>query len=201
MYLDHGVDIEMFAAAAQNRDRSTDVEDIPKPIVGYIGSLDEHKIDTVFIETLVSLLPQMSFVFVGEGNLDCSSLLAKNNVWMLGQKPYQEVPHYGKCFDVAIIPLRTSRWAAAVNPTKLKEYLALGKPIVSTSAFAELEKYHDVAYVADTVEAFAQCIQTALAEDNLRRIAARRKKVKHASRGQQGILGAQRVVPKITICK
>lgn len=181
IFLDHGVDFEMFASAEQNPYRPTDITDIPKPIVGYFGALDEHKLDISFLETLSELLAEISFVFVGKISLQFSRLAERGNVWLLGQKDYKQIPHYGKCFDVAIIPWRHNQWTAAANPIKLKEYLALGKPIVSTPAFTELQLYLDVVSVADTAEGFAGCIEKALAEDGSERIATRREKVKNAT--------------------
>lgn len=180
-FLDHGVDFDMFALAEQNPDRPTDIAGIQKPIVGYFGALDDHKLDIGFIETVADLLSDMSFVFVGKASPDYSILLAKNNIWMLGQKTYEQIPHYGKCFDVAVIPWRQNRWTEAANPIKLKEYLALGKPLVSTPAFTQLQKYLDVVYVAKNPEDFAQCIKKALAENSPARIAARKKRVEKSS--------------------
>ncbi len=95
---------------------------------------------------------------------------------MLGQKPYEQIPHYGKCFDVAIMPWQQNRWIEVCNPIKLKEYLALGKPVVS-SPFSELKNYLDVVYEAKTVVEFAEAIEKAISENNDERIAARQKKI------------------------
>lgn len=176
LYLDHGVDYEMFASAEYNQEIPSDIANIRKPIVGFFGGIDDHTSDINFVEKVIDLLPEMSFVFIGKASSDCSMLLAKNNVRMLGQKPYEQIPHYGKCFDVAIMPWRQNRWIEACNPIKLKEYLALGKPVVSTP-FPELQKYLEVIYQARNPEEFAKCIKHALAEDNPDRVAARRKKV------------------------
>jgi len=105
--------------------------------------------------------------------------MAKRNVRMLGQKPYEQIPHYGKCFDVAIMPWRQNRWIEACNPIKLKEYLALGLPIVSTP-FPELRKYLDVVYEASSPEEFAGSIRKALDENNPERAATRRQKIRDA---------------------
>ncbi|MFC1738371.1 glycosyltransferase [Planctomycetota bacterium] len=180
IYLDHGVDLEMFASAEHDTSKPTDIAGIQKPMVGYFGAIDGHKFDICFIETVVDLLPHMSFVFIGNTLSDCSGLLAKNNVRMLGQKPYEQIPHYGKCFDVAIMPLQKNRWTEQSNPIKLKEYLALGKPIVSTP-FPELQKYRDVVYQAEMPEKFARCIEKALEDNNAEQIAARKKTVEEAS--------------------
>jgi glycosyltransferase involved in cell wall biosynthesis len=129
----------------------------------------------------VDLLPKFSFVFVGKASPLLSELTKKKNVWLLGQKDYKQIPSYGKCFDVGIIPWRKNRWTEAANPIKLKEYLALGKPLVSTSAFTEIQKYQDVVYVANSPQEFADSIKRALRENNAEQVTARRKKVEQSS--------------------
>lgn len=181
IYLDHGVDYELFASAESVNDIPSDIVNIKKPIVGYFGGLADHKLDVDLLKKLIKLLPEFSFVFVGNAPQEYCDIFCDENMWMLGQKPYEQIPHYGKCFDVSILPWKTNRWTEAANPIKLKEYLALGKPIVSTFAFTELEEYLDVVYVAERPKDFARCIEMAMAEDNPERIAARRNKVKQAS--------------------
>lgn len=179
-YLDHGVDYDMFASADEIPDRPSDMADIPRPIVGFFGGIASHTVDIGLLEKVVELSPNLSFVFVGKVSPKCAGLQNRRNVWMLGQRPYEQIPHYGKCFDMAIMPWKQNRWIQACNPIKLKEYLALGKPIVSTP-FNELNKYLDVVYEAKTPQDFAQAIEKALAEDSPERISARRKKVESAS--------------------
>lgn len=180
LFLDHGVDYDMFAMAEQDPYKPKDIADIPKPIVGFFGAIDDHTSDIPFVEKVVDLLAHVSFVFVGNASSDITGLNKRKNVWMLGQKPYEQIPHYGKCFDVAIMPWQQNRWIQVCNPIKLKEYLALGKPIVSTP-FTELLKYLDAVYQARTPEEFAVCIKKALREDNNELITARRKIVEKAS--------------------
>jgi GT2 family glycosyltransferase/glycosyltransferase involved in cell wall biosynthesis len=180
MYLDHGVDYEMFAAAANEAEKPPDIGNVSRPIAGFFGGIDDHTSDMVFIEKVVDLLPKVNFVFVGKASADISRLLSKSNVRMLGQKPYELIPHYGKCFDVAFMPWRQGKWIEGCNPIKLKEYLSLGKPVVSTP-FPELQYYRDVVYEAATPHEFAKCVQQALAEDGPDRCDARRKKVAAAT--------------------
>lgn len=180
IYLDHGVDFGMFASSWDNVEIPSDIQKIKRPIVGFFGGIDDHTSDIAFVEKVVALLPEISFVFIGNVSSDCSRLMSKENVWMLGQKVYEQIPYYGKCFDVAIMVWRQNLWIEGCNPVKLKEYLALGKPIVSTP-FAELQKYLDVVYVAQTPKSFAKCIKKALSEDSPDLIAARRKRVEKAS--------------------
>jgi glycosyltransferase involved in cell wall biosynthesis len=181
IYLDHGVDFEMFESACLSPYVPADMRDIQKPIIGYFGGIADHKVDIGFIEQVINFLPDMSFVFVGQASSDYNYLKYRNNVWMLGQKLYKDIPQYGKCFDVAILPWRQNCWTQAANPIKFKEYLALGKPVVSTS-IKQLQQYHDeLLYLAKTPQEFAHCIKRALAEDNAERISARRKKVQSDS--------------------
>jgi glycosyltransferase involved in cell wall biosynthesis len=180
IYLDHGVDYDLFASAEDNIEKPDDIKEITRPIAGFFGGIDDHTLDIGFIEKVIDLLPEVNFVFVGKASADISRLVLKKNVRMLGQKPYEQIPHYGKCFDVALMPWRQDRWIEACNPIKLKEYLSLGKPIVSTP-FSELAFYHDITYEAATPQEFAVCIKNALAEDCPERISARRKRVATAT--------------------
>jgi glycosyltransferase involved in cell wall biosynthesis len=181
IYLDHGVDFEMFASAEGDSRRPADMAPIHGPIAGYFGALDAHKLDVGFIEAVADLSPGVSFVFVGKVSHELLCLARKKNVWLLGQKPYEQIPDYGKCFDVAILPWAKSRWTQAANPIKLKEYLALGKPVVSTSSFSEVQRYRDVVHVADTPEEFSRKIMKAAGENGPDQVAVRRKRVEHAS--------------------
>ena len=180
LYLDHGVDFAMFADACNDEHVPNEVRNISKPVVGFFGGIDDHTSDIPFMKKVVELLPEMSFLFIGNASSDCSGLVSNQNVRMLGQRPYEQIPHYGKCFDVAIMPWRQNRWIAACNPVKLKEYLALGKPVVSTP-FSELANYLDVVYKAATPGEFVACIKQALAEDGPELISKRRNKIRDAS--------------------
>ena len=179
-YLDHGVDFDMFSSPVKTDSEPSDLSEIPGPRIGFIGSIDDCNPDIDFLGKVADLLPDLSFVVVGREQMDCSVLKARKNIWMLGQKQYELVPEYGKRFDVLLLPLKQSRWAQAVNPLKLKEYLAMGKPVVSTP-FPELEKYSDVVYEAQTPDIFAGYIRTALSESNGDFIQKRRDKVRNAS--------------------
>jgi len=104
IYLDHGVDFEMFASPVQRLSEPSDISGIPRPIIGFIGSIDDCNPDIDFLGKVADLLPHMSFVVIGREQTDCSGLKARKNVWMLGQKAYELVPEYGKRFDVSLLP-------------------------------------------------------------------------------------------------
>jgi glycosyltransferase involved in cell wall biosynthesis len=172
------VDYKMFAEAQKDPHKPDDIAGIKGPIVGFFGGIDDHTSDVPFLEKVVELLSEMSFVFIGKASSDCSGLKSHSNVLMLGQKLYQEIPSYGRCFDAAIMPWRQNRWIEACNPVKLKEYLALGKPVISTP-FPQLQEYKDVVYQAGTPEEFSAKIKQAITEDCPRLISARRERVRN----------------------
>jgi glycosyltransferase involved in cell wall biosynthesis len=180
IFLDHGVDYETFVNAEKDICVPEDIAGIPGPRIGFFGAIDDHTFDVAFTEKLVECLPQMSFVFVGQPSADVSNLKEKKNVWFLGRKPYEQIPHYGKLFDITIMPWRQNKWIEACNPIKLKEYLALGKPVVSTP-FTELRQYSDIVYEARTPFEFAECIKRALTEDGPEKKVARRARVANAT--------------------
>ncbi len=180
IFLDHGVDFDLFVSAETDEEKPSEMRDIKKPVVGFFGDIEDHLLDFELIREIVDSLPEMNFVFIGTVMSDCSGWNSRENVWLLGKKHYEQIPHYGKCFDVAIMPWRRTRWIDVCNPIKLKEYLALGKPVVSTP-FAELNKYHDVVYEAETPSAFIKCIKKAISEDSPELINKRREKVKNSS--------------------
>ena len=162
-FIDHGCDYEAFASAG--RDSSNEPEDvrgIPRPRVGFVGGIDAHTFDPqLFLET-ARALPRAQFVLVGACSLpEGWSDLA--NVHLLGKREYNQVPAYMASSDVLIMPWNRNEWIQACNPVKLKEYLAVGRPIVSTP-FPELERYAGLVRVASDGASFAREIERALGE-------------------------------------
>jgi len=173
----HGVDYDLFAADGDERSEPHDIACIPHPRVGFFGGIDSHTFDTDLLRCVASLLPDISFVLVGAASIDVSAFEGLGNVYLLGKKPYEDIPSYGRHFDVAMMPWRQNKWIRACNPVKMKEYLALGKPVVSTP-FPEGESYSDVIYFARDAQAFAASIQHAFDEDSSDRKTQRRERVR-----------------------
>jgi glycosyltransferase involved in cell wall biosynthesis len=180
-FLDHGVDYDLFASAQNDQALPEEMADVPKPIVGYFGRLADHKLDIEFLNRIIELLPEFTFVFVGYATPECRNMFTSKNVRVIPKQPYEKIPHFGKCFDVAILPWRVNKWTEAANPIKLKEYLALGKPVVSTPAFTELQRYRDVVYQATPPEEFAECIKKAYSQNTGELVEQRRRKVARSS--------------------
>ena len=163
-YLEHGVDYELFAQAHEDETVPEEMKGLSRPVVGFFGGMDPHTFDAGLAAAAATACGEMTFVFIGSGSCDLSGLASLPNVRIVGRRPYEQIPRYGKCFDVAIMPWVRSRWIEACNPVKLKEYLALGKPVVSTP-FGELARYAGLVTAAEGAEAFAAAIRSSLAED------------------------------------
>jgi glycosyltransferase involved in cell wall biosynthesis len=160
-FVDHGVDFEKFAKGAEQPEPE-DLRALPRPRVGFIGSIDEHTFDPALFARVVDLLPDLQFVLVGATTLP-DGWLVRPNVAFLGQKPYEQVAAYPGHCDVLIMPWNQSPWIQACNPIKLKEYLAAGRPVVTTW-FEELRRYAGSVRVARGAEEFAAAIRAACAE-------------------------------------
>ena len=165
LLIGHGVDFDRFAKAENSPYVPDDISRIPRPIVGFFGDVTNSVLDFSLLERVATELPDMSIVLVGPISSDVNGLKKHANIFLLGRKPYEEIPHYGKVFDVAIMPWILNKWVEFCDPVKTKEYLALGKPIVSID-YPELERYHDIAYAASDYDQFIDGIRRAVKEDD-----------------------------------
>ena len=102
-----------------------------KPIVGYIGGLHRH-VDFDLLAQMADARPEWSWVFVGPLQTSAAALEGRNNVHLEGPKPHEELAGYLRHFDVCIVPYLQSAYTETVTPVKVNEYLAAGKPVVST---------------------------------------------------------------------
>jgi len=173
----HGVELDHFDPdKAVKEGIPKDLANIKRPIVGFFGEIEDDTVDMALIGEAVRALPNVSFVFLGRLIADPAPVHGIPNVYFLGKKPYEEVPQYGAQFDLAIMPLKQNRWKYYSNPIKLREYLALGLPIVSAE-FSEAANYRDVIYVAHNSEDFIQGIREALEGHGVGSVESRRARV------------------------
>ena len=172
----HGVDYDLFTP--EGGDVPVDMAMIPRPIAGFFGGLGPTTFDAEFAAKAAALAPEFSFVFVGAVSTDVTALRRLPNTYFLGQRPYNEVPSYGRQFDVCIMPWQHNKWIEACNPVKMKEYLSLGKPIVSTD-FPEVRAFRDFVEIDDEPAGFAEAIRRSHRENSGDRARARRESVRH----------------------
>ncbi|MEM1305980.1 MAG: glycosyltransferase [Pseudomonadota bacterium] len=167
MVVTHGVDLERFASAGQKRRAAgwtapDDIAAIPCPRIGFIGGVDHHTFDPPLFLEVADRLPDANFVIVGGCSLPPDWVGSRANIHSIGRKPYDVIADYMAAMDVLIMPWNQSDWIAACNPIKLKEYLAVQRPVVTTD-FPALGPWRDRVTVANTAEAFAEACREALA--------------------------------------
>jgi glycosyltransferase involved in cell wall biosynthesis len=162
----HGVDVAHFAKA-QELDAAcpADIADLPRPIIGFFG-LIERWIDLDLVSTLAQRRPEWSFAMLGRVAVPASDVPHHSNLHFLGQRPYELLPSYGRAFDVSIIPYRPTTQVLHANPLKLREYLAMGKPVVSVST-PEIENFRDVVAIATSPSQFEEMIEAATRPGNI----------------------------------
>jgi len=165
-YVDHGVDYDRFREAGDEAERGngepSDLEGIARPRIGFVGGIDAHTFDPPLFKGVVERLPDLQFVLVGGCSLP-EGWCELPNVHHMGRRDYAEVASYMAACDVLIMPWNQGEWIRVCNPVKLKEYLAVGRPVVSTW-FDELSNYEGLVRIADSADSFAEAIRLSLSD-------------------------------------
>ncbi|HEY5155961.1 MAG TPA: glycosyltransferase [Acidimicrobiales bacterium] len=160
-FLDHGVDLDHFTRRPED-EVPDDLARIPRPRVGYFGYLADYRVDFDLLERLARELPEVQLVLVGDASCSMERFDTLPNVHWLGSRSYEEIPAYGSGFDVGLMPYLRNEWIHHSNPIKLKEYLALGLPIVSTEV-PEVARYTEWLSMASDPDDFIELVRQALA--------------------------------------
>ena len=127
------IDKKHFMQARKSTQELSDQKDIPFPRLGFFGVLDE-RFDIDLIEKAATAKPDWQFVLIGPVvKIDPDTLPKNKNIHYLGNKSYQDLPKYLSGWDVAMIPFAINESTRFISPTKTPEYLAAGKPVVSSA--------------------------------------------------------------------
>ncbi len=158
-----GVDADHFALATRPETAvPPDLEAIARPRLGYFGAVDE-RIDWPLVRDLCRRRRDWSVVFLGPLVLMKQCPVADEpNFHYLGAKPYAVLPAYLKGFDACLMPFVQSELVAHISPTKTPEYLAGGRPVVSTPVPDVVADYADDVLIASGAEKFAAACARAL---------------------------------------
>lgn len=159
-----------------------ELNDLKKPIVGFIGAVSDYKLDFELLKFISKELPDISVVIIGplgegEKSVDMNKILSAANLYYLGPKPYEILPKYLSSFDVCLLPNKINEYTINMFPMKFFDYLAAGKPIVSTN-LPSLREFKEYFYLSSTREEFIRNIKTALKENDSNRV---KKRIKLAS--------------------
>jgi UDP-galactopyranose mutase len=162
------VEVGHFAKAKAPQPDPSDQATISTPRVGFFGVVDE-RFDIELLAGAAELRPDYQFVVIGPVvKIDPSTLPRRDNIHYLGGKSYGELPSYLANWDVAMLPFARNESTRFISPTKTPEYLAAGKPVVSTSIQDVVQPYGDLGLVkiADTPSEFVAAIDSLLSQSS-----------------------------------
>lgn len=153
--LSHGVDLGLFMPPQPRP------ADLPsgRPIAGFYGSLSDW-IDVPLLAETARALPHWDLVLIGPRQTDLSPLAGLPNVHLLGPRPHHTLAAYAQHWQVSLLPFVDNAQIRACNPLKLREYLATGRPVVSTD-FPALDGYRALVHLPRPGDSLAQAIQRA----------------------------------------
>jgi glycosyltransferase involved in cell wall biosynthesis len=161
LLMPHGVDVRHFAKAqTEPASMPPELAGLPRPFVSFTG-LIERWVDLELVGWLAEQLPRVTFVMIGRIAVPRKDVPTAPNIVYLGPRPYETLPTYGHFFDAAILPYRLNDQLKAANPLKLREYLAMGVPIVSVST-PEIDRFAEVVAITHSREEFLAALVRAL---------------------------------------
>ena len=152
------IDIEHYFKARHYTVDPADQAGIGHPRIGYFGVIDE-RIDLGLIEGVAKRKPEWQIIMIGPtAKISPDSLPKLPNIHYLGMKSYQELPSYIAGWDIAMMPFAHNESTRYISPTKTPEYLAAGKPVVSTPIADVLRQYgrNGLVNIAGTPEEFVR---------------------------------------------
>jgi UDP-galactopyranose mutase len=172
------VDAAHFAKARRRdpREDPADQRDIPHPRLGFYGVIDE-RMDVELLQGIAERRPQHHYVVLGPvAKVDPAQLPQLPNLHFLGKKSYEQLPRYLAGWDVAIMPFALNEATRYISPTKTLEYLAAGKPVVSTPIHDVVRPYGEqgLVRIARDADEFVESVDAALAELGTSKFATRR---------------------------
>jgi UDP-galactopyranose mutase len=160
------IDMKHFVQARNHLPEPEDQREIPHPRLGFFGVLDE-RLDIQLLAGMANKRPDWHFVLIGPiVKIDPDQLPKNDNIHYLGMKAYQDLPSYLAWWDVALLLFALNESTRFISPTKTPEYLAGGRPVVSTPIPDVVRFYGEkqLVRIAGTVDEFIQAIEQTLTE-------------------------------------
>ncbi len=161
------IEYEHFCMAREIFDDPEDQVDIPHPRIGFYGVIDE-RLNIELLKKIAELRPDYQFIILGPViKIDPDDLPKAKNIHYLGKKEYIELPLYLSGWECAMMPFALNDSTKFISPTKTPEFLAAGRPVVSTSITDVVNPYKNesLIHIADTPEDFIDCIEKAMSEN------------------------------------
>jgi glycosyltransferase involved in cell wall biosynthesis len=162
----NGVDADHYASVLESGSTAHPASaGWTRPVLGYTGTLHPDRIDVALVQNLAAAFPSGTVALVGPDYLpdeDRKRLDLCGNVVRTGAVPYRDLPAYMRSFDVCVTPHRMTPFTESLNPIKLWEYLAAGKPIVATDV-AGFRDHPRLVRIARDGAGFVAAVREALA--------------------------------------
>lgn len=160
-----GVDVDHYGTARLDETQvPASVALLPRPVFGYFGVIDE-RLDYGLLTTLAECFPEASIVMAGPfAKVERTELPDRPNIHWLGQQSYSDLPALVKGFDVCLMPFALNEATKYINPTKTLEYMAAGKPIVSTAIADVVRNFTPIVEVAHSRDGFLEAVERAWRE-------------------------------------
>ncbi|HXH52164.1 MAG TPA: glycosyltransferase [Sphingomicrobium sp.] len=158
------VDRAHFTRARGEQPDPEDQAQLNRPRLGFYGVIDE-RFDIDLLRQIADMRPDWSFVMVGPVvKISEDELPRAANIHYLGPKTYQQLPAYLAGWDVALMPFAMNESTQFISPTKTPEYLAGGRPVVSTPVRDVVRHYGHLqgVKIACDAEGFVRCCDQAL---------------------------------------
>jgi glycosyltransferase involved in cell wall biosynthesis len=157
------VEYDHFGQAQEDGPIPDDLAAIPGPRVGWFGVVDE-RVDYDLLKQAAAARPDVNFVIVGPAvKVDPKDFPQAPNLHWMGGRDYAQLPLYCRGYDVCMMCFALNEATEFINPTKALEYLATGKPVISTAVRDVVRQYQDTVKIAHSPEEFVSLIDDALA--------------------------------------
>lgn len=152
--------------------RPTELEGREGKVIGFIGNLDELRIDYALLTDVAMTHPDKTLLLVGPVNSPepkANGLDKLPNVVFTGSRSLDQLPAYLQHMDCVLIPFLCNTLTRSIYPLKINEYLAAGKPVVSTSFSDDIRSFANCIYITEGHEEFTGTIERAIYENNAER--------------------------------
>ena len=163
-----GVDVAHFSSAKSKKQKAVpeDVAHFKGPVLGYFGVVDE-RMDYELLAKLADAEPSWNLVIVGpRTKVEAHILPQRPNIHWMGGRDYSVLPAYASRFDVCLMPFAINEATEFINPTKALEYMATGRPIVSSAIEDVVLQFRDVVAIANSHDEFIAHCRAAVGKPN-----------------------------------
>ena len=162
-----GIDAKHFIKARKFVKDPNDQAAIPHPRIGFYGVVDE-RFNIELLRSAAEKRPDWHFIVIGPtAKIDPATLPQRRNIHFIGMREYKDLPNYLAGWDVAMMPFELNEATKYISPTKTPEFLAAGKPVVSTSIHDVVHPYGDknLVSITDTPDEFVAAIEQYLSTE------------------------------------